>query len=273
MLTKRAILEECEVPMGFAANFRIGGIECWSDNIADAGRGFKRLGYELHGVKARSLEDAPLSKRTIVKGQISTVRKALHLLGCEQPENLDIPDSLQPFTHREIWESTLGKVRRANDKVFIKPLNTQKGFAGHVYAGSKGWLFGGGYTDYGTDHLPAKYPVLVSEPVDFLSEWRVYVLQGEIQGVCNYEGNPDVRISRKKIREMITAFKGAPASYALDVGVMTKPKECYNGMLGFGPKHTALVEVNEGFSAGNYGISCVKYAKMVEARWKEMVRA
>lgn len=268
-MLKRAILEECETPTGFP----VGGIECWSDNIADAARGFKRLGYELHGVKARNLEDAPLSKRTVVKGQIGTVRNALSLLGCEQPENLDIPECLLPFTHREIWKSTLGQVRKANDKVFIKPLNTQKGFVGHVYAGNKDWMWPGLYTDYVTVDLPAKYPVLVSEPVDFLSEWRVYVLQGEILGVCNYEGNPDVRISRKKIQAMITAFKGAPASYAMDVGVMTKPKECYHGHAGFGPKHTALVEVNEGFSAGNYGISCVKYAQMVEARWREMVKA
>jgi hypothetical protein len=50
----------------------------------------------------------------------------------------------------------------------------------------------------------------------------------------------------------------------MDVGKLVRPKE---------KPVLSLIEINDGFSLGNYGLSNIKYAKMVEARWKEMVSA
>ena len=52
-------------------------------------------------------------------------------------------------------------------------------------------------------------------------------------------------------------YKSSPNAYGLDFGVDEK-----NVM--------KLVEVNDGHSLGTYGISAVKYAKFLAARWAEL---
>lgn len=228
-----------------------------STNVESAAKGLRRLGYKIEGFEGANLKNAPLDPKTIVKGSIYTVRMALHYLGFPQPANLDIPESLQKYTHRKVWNTTLGMVRKTRKSVFIKPADVQKGFMGHVFMPF--------HYDYLTDSLPSNYKVLASEVVDFETEWRVYVLKGEILGVRSYEGGymGNAPPPRSFLQQMIRDFKEAPVSYALDVGKINSP----------GKKPViALVEVNEGFALGNYGIPHIQYARMVEARWKEMTR-
>jgi hypothetical protein len=206
------------------------------------------MGYNINGFHASKLSSMPLDRRTIVKGSIRTVRMALWHLGCEQPENVDIPDSLRNYTHRKIWKTTMGAVRKMRSPVFIKPLEVQKAFNGHIY----------GREPSKTAKLPNNYKVLASEVTTFQAEWRVYILRKKVLGIHLYyhtANEPPINL----IKEMIRAYKDAPAAYAMDIGLINHPK----------PVH-ALVEVNEGFSLGNYGIPDIDYARMVEARWKEM---
>ena len=53
------------------------------------------------------------------------------------------------------------------------------------------------------------------------------------------------------------AYENAPNGYAFDVGV-TKQGE------------TILVEANDGFSLGSYGLFYIDYAKLLSARWAEL---
>jgi hypothetical protein len=138
----------------------------------------------------------------------------------------------------------------------------QKGFEGHIFANSM-------YSR--TRFLPGNYKVLCQEPVKWLKEWRVYILHGEIVGVRDYfpTSFPDVwaykmvkslKPNYDTIRKMLAVLgKKAPAGFSLDVGVME------------GKKGTFLVEMNDGFSIGNYGIPNVTFAKIIEARWNELV--
>lgn len=250
----KKVLLETEASRNY--DFRVDGIRCWSTNVASAAQGFKQMGYELQGFRARKIEQAPLHRNTIVKGSIRTVRTALELLGVPQPENLDIPPSLMKYTYRNIWLTTMGAVRKANKTVFIKPAKIQKAFRGHVFFRNSEWRE--------TSRLPASFEVMASEMVDFETEWRTYVLRGEILGIKSYEGeymeNAPPKLST--LKGMIADFKNAPVAYAMDVGLIRT-----RGV----PAKLALVEVNEGFALGNYGISDLNYARMVEARWKEMV--
>lgn len=63
---------------------------------------------------------------------------------------------------------------------------------------------------------------------------------------------------RRQAQKMVDSYKNAPAGYGMDLGIIEG-------------RGLALVEVNEGFSLGNYGIPKVDYARIVEARWYEMV--
>jgi hypothetical protein len=269
--TKKALIQIRKDPYSRAENDK-----WWSGNCGDAARGLSRMGYQITGFLGENVAAAPLDKRTVVKGSIGIVRKALYYLGCPQPENLDIPESLRKYTNRKIWETTLGEVRKKNERVFIKPLACQKAFQGHIFRGGIDTYYNRPHVDYETREFKNNLPILAAEPVQWRGEWRTYVLKGEILGVRNYGGyNNSIRKHLKQIRQMVSEFKEAPAAYAMDVGLMEIPTGKPHDPYDYTPKPTvlSLVEVNEGFSLGNYGISSLDYARMVEARWREMVAA
>lgn len=235
----------------------------FSQACRDAAKGLKVLGYNVQGFDRESLSRLPLRKSTVVKGSIGTVRKALDLLGVPQPRNVDIPESLVQFTNREIKVTTLGRIRAKNERVFIKPYEFQKAFEGHMYHGGYERSFyrtSERYKDYATLKYPDSFKVLAAEPVNFEQEWRVYVLRGKILGAFGYHGNEDAMPThlRRKVPAIVKAYKDAPAAYAIDLGIIEG-------------RGLSLVEVNEGFSLGNYGLPKPTYAQMVEARWYEMV--
>lgn len=82
---------------------------------------------------------------------------------------------------------------------------------------------------------------LVSSVVDILSEWRVYVLDGELANICNYNGDctlfPDMSLIRKAM-SLIELNEKWLKSYTIDV-MVTK-------------KGTALIEIHNFTSVGLY---------------------
>lgn len=95
-----------------------------------------------------------------------------------------------------------------------------------------------------------------SSLVQFLAEFRVYVLKEKIQGVFFYNGDPLLQPCVKTIQEMVSLYKEAPRAYSLDVGICDGK--------------TLLVEVNDSIALGNYGISPKIQALMLWERWKEI---
>lgn len=59
-------------------------------------------------------------------------------------------------------------------------------------------------------------PVWVSEPVDFLAEWRTFIRYGRVIGVRMYKGDWRAQYDYKVIESAVAAYKDAPAGYALD---------------------------------------------------------
>lgn len=65
----------------------------------------------------------------------------------------------------------------------------------------------------------------VSTPVNIVSEWRVYYIDGEIKNISNYDGNPIMFPDVSLINKMIYEFDRtglAPKDYSIDVAVTTK---------------------------------------------------
>ena len=60
------------------------------------------------------------------------------------------------------------------------------------------------------------------------------------------------------LEQAVKAFKSAPAGYAMDIGVTEKGQ-------------TLLVEINDGFALGCYGADPIQYARLLSARWCELV--
>lgn len=137
-------------------------------------------------------------------------------------------------------------------KIFIKPL-TIKHFTGVVLDGSH-------YTQLNhvkDDDLVMVYDVF---PYPIESEWRIYVLDGKIMDSRNYSGDfmvmPDYSYVINDIRANRDKF---PCSYTIDVGVLT------NG-------ETVVIEYNDMWAIGNYGVPNDIYLRMLKNRYFEIVR-
>ncbi|HGP8432650.1 TPA: ATP-grasp domain-containing protein [Streptococcus pneumoniae] len=147
---------------------------------------------------------------------------------------------------------TLGEIVNIPDNwgKFIKPKAGSKVFTGRVVNGTHD-LIGIG--------LPFDYPIWISEVVEFIAEWRCFVLDGRVLDVRPYTGDYHAQFDASVIDEAISCWKDAPIAYGLDIGVTRDGR-------------TLVVEVNDGYALGNYGLSPLKSINFHRARWKEMVK-
>ncbi len=122
-----------------------------------------------------------LTKNDLVVGDFKWVHMSLKQLGIPIPDPPDYPKCLEHLLHRKIWISTLGEVetycKTAKDNIFLKPAKDAKDFNGLIEP-KDGMLW------YVLEKFPRDYPVACSELIDIVSEYRVYVVNCEIKGIC-----------------------------------------------------------------------------------------
>lgn len=215
----------------------------------DAFMGFKDLGVEI-GVfewidDIDEIKD--LGPTVGVAGYIGDICRALKVVGMPVPENIDYPDQLKEYLGRGIWKSTLGDVRTRVGPLFIKPSREHKLFTGFVWTQLSD-------ARRRVVTIPDEVPVWVSDVVDFRAEYRCFILEDEILDCRLYKGDWSIAPSRDVVESAVRAMKGKRAAYCLDWGVTSTGK-------------TLLVEMNEGYAFGNYGLHPTYYARMLEARW------
>lgn len=220
-------------------------------NIYSAWNGFSSRGYECIPFFYKDIDTLNITKDDIVCGWICSVDKALSLIGCKVPEQPSIPEEISDYAGRKIWKSNLGEIRKNIPKVFIKPLYGHKTFNGHVLTGEfKDLIY--------TAEFPDETEILVSEPVKFISEYRGFVLNNELIGFKHYTGDfkmPYLDI----VKDAIRRYKSAPVAYSIDFGLTENWR-------------SLLIEVNDSYSLGCYGLDSVLYSKMIEARWEEITK-
>lgn len=234
------------------------GVTYWSDSCDSAAKGFKALGFQVKGYNSQEknwCKKVGVAKETPVRGSVQSVRAALRYLGVPEPKNVDIPNELMEFAGRKVWHSTVGEVQRtAAAEVFVKPLDFQKDFSGHIV-----W---NGWSSI-LKYLPKNYRLLCQEVVSLTEEFRCYVVEGKIVGIRPVETSSPPLTPREHalIGEMLKAYKSQPAGFCLDVGRKVTGNF----------RQLVVIETNEGFSCGNYGIDHAKFAQMIKARWDELV--
>lgn len=210
---------------------------------------FYFMGFEL--VKVENIEEVHIEEDGVCLGSIQFVNSALKKLNKVVPLPIDYPESLRVYLGRKIWQSTIDEI--ANDptqwNVFAKPNGFAKKFTGRLIKSTKD-LIGCGDRNLNT-------PVWVSEPVNFVAEWRVFVRYQRVLGARLYRGDWRVQFDYKVIERAISDFVDAPAGYALDFGLTNDGKQL-------------LIEVNDGYSLGSYGLYYVDYAKLLSARWAQL---
>lgn len=210
---------------------------------------FYNMGFEIHEID--TFKNLEIKDNHIFLGSIKFIHQALELLQIAVPVPFDYPDSLQDFFGRKIYASTISRISNNPEtwNVFIKPKGALKQFTRRVVKTTADLI--------GTSNYEFDTPVWVSEPVNFLAEWRVFVRYEEILGVRHYKGNWRCNYDYKIIERAVKAFKDSPKAYALDFGLTAEGK-------------LLVVEANEGYSIGSYGLFYVDYAKLISTRWCEL---
>ena len=214
--------------------------------------------YELYTEKRILRRQLPLVGTSLVVGDMQCTYGAMKQLGIPVPDANTYPASLADFMHRRTWRSTVGELRNEvadgfKSAIFAKPVDRQKVFTGAVF-GSTADL-------YWLHRVSHRQPIVCAEPVTWLSEYRVYVCDGEILSIDLYEGDASIRLDVARVEEAIRRLAEAGEAYAgfaIDFGVLSTGE-------------TALVEMNDGFSVGAYGIGSEEYTRMVLARWDELL--
>jgi hypothetical protein len=190
----------------------------------------------------------------ILAGTIDFVHAGLTSLGKPRPEIDYYPKALEPWFFRKIWKSTKKKVVERlefiDEPVFVKPADKLKVFTGQVF-----------HESVLLDSTPYKGNVWCSEPIQFISEWRVYVVDSKIRHMGFYGGVDEMRRPHTDyVNLMILALSNDPdwkwKNYCLDVGVLQN-------------NAVALVEVGLGYAMGGYDIKGEDYYDMVKGWWNE----
>ena len=219
----------------------------------------ERAGIEVVPYLAKQMQrrQLRLTGESFICGDMDTMGGAMKQLGIEVPVPNDFPESLAPFLERRVWRGSLGglgAMLEGGCEVFAKPAGRRKVFTGRVFSSPSDLYFVSG--------VSRNEPVWFSEVVDWLSEFRVYVIHGEIVAVVHYGGDAAVAVSEPALVRAIASFTAsgeAPAAYGIDFGVLRSGA-------------TALVEANDGYALGAYeGIGADDYTRLLFTRWSELL--
>ena len=235
------------------------GLPAYGD-IMTAIDGFQALDYEPRGFhwaqsKSPVYPDFNYEYQDVVIG--GTVNMRRHLLAVGRlPEPIDYPLMLtHDLTGRHVEKTTLERAimmtSNGNSEVFVTPVLTkQQAFDAKVY-GRKALV------DMLSHHEP-ETPVYVSDVMVIRAEFRVFVHKGIIVDIRRYAGNfRSAMPPLFRIEKMVQAYTNAPIAYTLDVAMQ------------YG-QGVALVEVNDFWAIGAYGLDPVKYAEMLRDRYHQI---
>ena len=110
------------------------------------------------------------------------------------------------------------------------------------------------------DNIPDDMEVFTADIVNFISEYRVFVSNGKIYGIKHYKGDFTIFPHIPTVESMVRAYTNCPSAFTLDVGVTDS---IYS---------TKLVEVNDMWAIGSYGLEGKVYALLCERRMKEILK-
>jgi hypothetical protein len=232
-------------------------------NFYMAWEAFNTMGYSVTCFEEKDIDNLDITVDTPVFAGVTVFRKVIDKLGINYPPFDCYPKVLTPFYGRNIKVSTLGEVRnefsKTNIPTFVKPIKPKE-FNGVVLESMLNLIPLANKTD--------DIPVYVCDPVNIVSEFRVYVLDGEILGVKHYYGDWSIVPYKNYLDILIQEYKPSPVAYGLDIAMVVTNE--YGWMDKSNHKEIVL-EVNDGCNLGNYGLDSIHYGEMIVSRWFEIV--
>ena len=225
------------------------------------------MGYSVTLFEEKDIDTLEVTPDTPVFAGVTIFRKVIDKMGVNYPPFDCYPEVLKPYYGRNLRRSTLGEEKEKflhgnGPSVFVKPV-LPKQFTGDVWKSILNLI--------PIAKVPDTAAVWVCEPMEILSEFRVYVHDGDILGVKNYYGEWYMTPDPKFVEDVVRAYKPCPIAYGIDIGVNdTFPKPTPKGDLSYYDA-SFVIEANDGCNLGNYGLDSIHYGEMIVARWFEIM--
>lgn len=213
------------------------------DNFcSDAAIGANESGISC--IAFSDIKEVPFNPYHIV---VTSVEESQQWLGKEVEAIDDSWASI--FKGRREKITTIDQIE--NYPCFIKPHKQIKAFTGIIVNNqNEANLFTNNF----------KEQISCQDIVNFESEYRIYVHRDRgVLGIKHYLGDPFILPDKKFTEELISRAKKElkQNSYTLDIGIDSINRNY-------------LIEINDGWSVGNYGLSPKDYYSFVKARWLQL---
>ncbi|MDD3221548.1 MAG: DUF4343 domain-containing protein [Clostridia bacterium] len=226
-----------------------------SHNMAVAMDGFAEFGAEIVPYYEISDIYRMVTREDIVIDYIKQCNFIFSKFDVEPIED-DYPECLKEFLGRKIWKDTIDSVCSNEEKWsagwFVKPIKS-KVFTGKTISSLKDLIGCGNYSE--------NYEVYCSEPVEIKREWRCFITYDEIIDIRPYKGDYHYSYDPAIVDAIMAKFKtwdNRPMACSIDIGVTSDNK-------------TILIEMNDAYALGSYGLTDIKYAKLISARWSQLL--
>ncbi len=233
-----------------------------SPNIACAMYGFRELGAEI--IPYHSLDDIynKIERQDIVLDYIQQCNEVFKKFEVF-PHIPDYPEIMNKYLGRKVWEDTIDAISRDEKKWsagwFVKP-KKNKMFTGKVIRNIHDLVGCGNHSE--------NYEVICSEALDIKAEWRCFIMYDELVDVRpyglildstreSYYYHYDENVL-KDIMKTFVQWANRPMACSMDICVTSDGR-------------TLLVEFNDAYALGNYGLHGVQYAKLISARWSQLL--
>ena len=224
-------------------------------DVQNAIDGFEYLGYDVVRFTLEDVMSGKMDYRARSNpfvGSIDGMTMLFKNIG-KYPTPIDFPESIvsSGLLNRKVVTMKLNDFvdafKRTQKPMFVKPVQTK--------------LFDGALISK-EEHLSylklENCDVLVCEPIEILSEHRVYVHNRKAVYSSNYSGDFRINPNFEYVDKLIEVYKEQPISYTIDVAVLK------DGSM-------TVIEFNDFWAIGSYGLYCINYAQMLLDRYCEIV--
>jgi len=192
-------------------------------------------------------------------GTVEFVKTFAEKIGVKLPDPIHATELLQLEGRLYATVESKELIHKATYPFFVKPLRELKKFTGFVARSEKDFEL---YPDVDWSNTSL---FLTDVLENIVSEWRCYVLNGKVFACVNYSGDPLSFPSASRIERMRIVY-GSTSSYSLDVAVCRLSKDVADY------KKTSFIEINDAYALGYYGGDVELYTKMLDLRWKEIIK-
>lgn len=193
-------------------------------------------------------------------GTVEFVKAFAEKVGIKLPDPIHATELLQLEGRLYATVESKELIHKATYPFFVKPLRELKKFTGFVARSEKDFEL---YPDVDWSNTSL---FLTGVLENIVSEWRCYVLNGKVFACVNYSGDPTCFPRTVDIDKMLYNYTNSPVAYSLDIAV------CIDKEYSESCVHTSFIEINDAYALGYYGGDVELYTKMLNERWKEIIK-